>query len=93
MSLAGVSISESVTLAEYQNLLFDLFSSSHEKLTITEYIMASILAPTAYPLLITLAKSVEYGIDLSKSVEYGVSLSKSVEYGVSLSKVGGGIAT
>lgn len=93
MSLAGVSISESVTLAEYQNLLVDLFSSSHEKLTITEYIMASILAPTAYPLLITLAKSVEYGIDLSKSVEYRIDLSKSVEYGVSLSKVGGGIAT
>lgn len=45
---------------------------------------------TPYPLLLTLTKSVEFGISLSKSVEYGIDLSKSVEYGIDLSKSGGG---
>lgn len=45
---------------------------------------------TPYPLLLTLTKSVEFGISLSNSVEFGITTGKETKYNISLSKTGGG---
>ena len=45
--------------------------------TILDYHGSAIIVETPYPLNITVAQSLEYGISLSQSLEYGISLSQS----------------